>query len=180
MAEWFGFYKKYLQRRSLRKDASTVPTGLLPISRINTLTAILDGEKRDSEECKAEIMYFCRVNDIRLRLFFFNFNRIESGERLITSITNTVLRKDLKWRGTFKEEKQHLLFSSAPDMLLILTPLVDFTVEYTAKCSRALFKVGRVQLPGQTFDLVVADPADKTCTQTEAFRTVKNILNKIS
>lgn len=179
MAEFLGFYKKFLQRRSLRKDSSAVPTGLLPLSKIASMTVIMDAEKRDFEECKNDIAYFCRLHNIRFKIFVLNIERIDSGERLITSITNTILRKDLAWRGTFKEEKQHLLFASPSDMLVVLTECVQFPLEYLVKCSRSRFKVGRVQLPGEPYDLLVTDPTGTNCSQSEAFKTVKNILKKI-
>lgn len=176
----FESIRKYFQERALRKNASAVPTGLLPLSEIGSMTVLLDWEKREFDECKNDLAYFCRLHGIRLKMFFFNFQKIESDERLITSVSNTVLRRDLTWRGTFKEEKNHLLFANPSDILIVLAEYSDFPTEYFVKCSRARFKVGRTQLPGQPYDLILSNPEGKECSQTEVFKAVKDILLKIS
>ena len=48
-----------------------------------------------------------------------------------------------------------------------------------AKVSRARFKIGREQLPGNTFDLVIKDPADKQYSEAELFREIVKFFSKI-
>lgn len=174
------FVRTYFQDRALRKNASDVPTGLIPLSEIRSMTVVVDWEKRDFDECKNDLAYFCRLHDISLKMFFFNFQKIPNDERLITSVTNTVLRKELTWVGTFKEEKNHLLFANPSDLLLVLAEYSDFSTEYFVKCSRSRFKVGRTALPGQPYDLLLTNPQGKECSQTEVFKAVKDILLKIN
>ena len=47
------------------------------------------------------------------------------------------------------------------------------------KASRAHFKVGRTQLPGNTFDLVIKDPSDKQYSEAELFREIVKFFDKI-
>jgi hypothetical protein len=47
------------------------------------------------------------------------------------------------------------------------------------KCIPARFKIGRVQLPGSPFDLVVSDPAGQALSQLESFRSIRQMLEKI-
>ena len=54
-----------------------------------------------------------------------------------------------------------------------------FASEYAARCSRAKFKVGRRQLKGKVFDLVVTNPEDKLPLQHVVFNYIADYLSKI-
>ncbi len=172
--------KNILRNRILRKRASTVPTSILPLSKVKSVAVFLNVEDSSYDTCKNDILGYFRSKNIKVEIFFLELRKIGSGERLITSITNTILQKDINWLGIPSNEKLSWLDNLDPDMLLMLIPSSDFTVEFIAKYSKAKFKVGRRALPDSIFDLVIADtettelPADKT------FTNVKNILEKIS
>ena len=72
-----------------------------------------------------------------------------------------------------------MLPEEAPDLFLSLMRNGGFAMEYLAKSSRARFKVGRAQLPGNTYDLVVADPEGKIVSEAAALKTVFSLLEKI-
>ena len=171
--------KDLLRRWSLRKSASKEPTGLLPLQAVGSAAAFISVEEQDFEACKNAILAFFREHGIKGSVFFFDFRRIEKGERLITSITTTVLKKDLNWYGQTSPEKTRLMLEGEPDLFLSLLPANSFPLEYMARCSKARFKVGRQQLPGNVFDLVVMDPADKTLSQKEAFGEIVKLLNTV-
>jgi hypothetical protein len=71
------------------------------------------------------------------------------------------------------------MLGSEPDLFISLIDGTDYPLEFMAKCSQAKFKIGRVQLPGNTFDLVVADPSDRKLTQKESFDAIKTYLAKV-
>ena len=171
--------KDFFRKKAVRQ-CQNVPTGMLPLSRISTAVAFIDVEDTSFDECKLALMSFFRAHGIKGEIFFFDFRKIISGERLITSITNTILRKDLNWYGRPSAEKLALLDGlQGTDMLISLLPYGSFPAEFAARYCRASFKIGRVRLPGSVFDLVVADPAGKTMSEAESFQAIKNILDKI-
>ncbi len=47
-------------------------------------------------------------------------------------------------------------------VLLSLVPYSGWRLEYAVRRSRAVFKIGRRQLPDEPFDLVVSDPDGKS------------------
>lgn len=55
----------------------------------------------------------------------------------------------------------------------------DFAAEYEARTSRARFKVGAVQLPGDVYDLVVSVPEGEEASRYAVFEAVKECLDKI-
>lgn len=171
--------KDFLRAQSLKKYASTEPTGITPIDKVRSAVAFIDVEDTSFNECKNELMAFFREHNIKGDIFFFDFRKLTEGERLITSITTTVLKKDLNWFGRPSHEKIKLMLEGEPDMFISLLRTTDYPLEFMAKCSKARFKVGRVQLPGDTFDLVVKDPEDRQFSEAEVFTEMAKFLDKI-
>lgn len=172
-------FKEYFRRQALRKRGSTVPTCIMPAEKISTAIALIDVEEPSYDECKTALMSYFRENKIKGEIFFFDFRRIASDERLITSITNTVLRKDLNWFGMPSDEKLAILDNLKPDLFISLLRSDNFAARFTAKYCKARFKVGREQIDRNVFDLVVSDPSDRKLTQAEAFEAIKGIISKI-
>ena len=171
--------KGFFRRRALRKYASPVPTRILPVDQIRTAVAIIDVEDTSFDDCKLALQAFFRENGIKGELYFFDFRKIGSEERLITSITGTVLRRDLNWYGRPKAATAAPMLAAEPDLLISLIKGTDFPVEFMAKCIRARFKIGREQLPGNTFDMVVSEPQDKRVSQEEVFAGIRRYLKII-
>lgn len=172
--------KHIFRRHAIKKNASKVDTALLKLSDVSSAVVFIDVEDTSWEDAKNMLIKFFRDRGIRLELFFFDFRKLDEGERLITSITNTILKKDIGWYGRPSQEKLALMLpEEAPDMFISLLGNKDFPIEYIAKCSRAKFKVGRVQLPGDTFDLVLADPEGKMVSEAEALKAIFALLEKI-
>ena len=167
------------RRYSLKRNASQEPTGLLPIGSVRSAVAFIDVQDTSFDRCKQALMNFFRERGIKFDIFFFDFRKLTQGERLITSITTTVLKKDLNWYGKPSQEKMKLMLEGEPDLFLSLLPENSFPLEYMARCSRARFKVGRQQLPGGVFDLVVLDPAGQKLSEEEAFHSILTYLERI-
>lgn len=175
----FDFIKKFFRKSSLRKHSSTIPTEILPLGKIHSYVAIIDAEESTFDECKTAIMNFFRVHDIKGCVFFQDFRKIGSEDRLITSIQTTITKKDLDWIGRPSRYKLNVLEEQAPDLFISLIKNPDFAIEYMARTSKARFKIGRRQMSGNLFDLVISDPAGKNISQLESFTAIKSYLTKI-
>ena len=170
--------KELLRRQSLRKGASEAPTGLLPLGKVRSAVVFIDVEDTSFDQCKNSVLSFFRDHGIKADVFFLDFRKLSKDERLITSITNTILRKDLNWYGRPPKEKVDLMLSGEPDLFISLVDNDSFAIEYMTRCSQAHFKIGRRQLPGDVFDLVVSDPTELHC-EAEVFREMAALLRKI-
>lgn len=173
------FLKRLLRKQALRKNAAGGKTGITPLGDVRSAVAFIDVEDPSWESCKNALMAFFRDKGIKGDIFFFDFRKLSEGERLITSIATTVLKKDLNWYGKPSQEKVDLMLRGEPDLFLSLLASDAFPIEYMARCSRARFKVGRIQLPGEVFDLVVREPDGKACSQLDIFREMSDILERI-
>ena len=170
--------KVLLRKNALKRCESHEPSGITPLSRLRSAVVLIDVEDSSFDLCKREVMAFFRENGIKGEIFFFDFRKLTEGERLITSITNTILRKDLNWYGRPPKEKVDLLLEGEPDLFISLIDKDSFAIEYLAKCSHARFKAGRRQLSGDVFDLVVSDPTSLHC-EAEVFREMAALMKKI-
>ena len=170
----------YLRRYALRKAASPEPTGLLPLASLRSAVVFIDVEDTSFDNCKKSLQAFFRDRGIKGEIFFIDFRRLNKEERLITSITNTILRKDLNWFGKPAREKVALMLEGEPDLFISLVPRPSYALEYLATASRARFKVGRQQLPGGVFDLVAQDPAGTVLSEDDAFKAIVKFMEKIA
>lgn len=176
------FITDFLRNRALKKHGSKVRTDITPLKDIHTAVAFIDVEDTTFDECKKDIMAFYRDHGIKGEIFYFDFRKIGSAERLITSITNTVLKKDLNFYGKPSKEKLGLMLEAKPDLFISLIYKDDYPIQYMATCCEAKFKIGRKQLPGDIFDLVISEQADAEGTPTpedEIFKNIKVLLAKI-
>lgn len=175
----FDFIKTFFRKNALRKHSSTVPTEILPLSKIHSYVAIIDAEESSFDACKTAIMNFFRAHDIKGCVFFQDFRKIGSEDRLITSIQTTITKKDLDWIGRPSRYKLNVLEEQAPDLFISLVKNQDFAIEYMARTSKARFKIGRRQMTGNIYDFVISDPSGKEITQLESFMAIKSYLTKI-
>ena len=176
------FIVNFLRKQTLKKHGSKVETGITPLSAIRTAVAFIDVEDTSFDACKQELMAFYRENNIRGEIFYFDFRKLNDTERLITSITNTVLKKDLNFYGKPSKEKLKLMLEAKPDIFISLINKDDYPIRYMASCCEAKFKVGRKQLPGNIYDLVIVEQPslDGTSTpQADIFKSVKSLLLKV-
>jgi hypothetical protein len=171
--------KTLFRRRYLKKFRSKVPTGITPLSQIRNAVTFIDASDPSFDKCKNEILSFYRDHNIHGEIFFFDFRRIEGGERLITSITNTILKRDLDWTGKPNKEKIDLMQSYEPDIFISLIPDNDFPITVMATCSTAKFKVGRVQIPGDVFDMVVKEPAGNPISEADMFKEMRKMIETV-
>ena len=167
--------KEIVQRRSLRKGASEVPTGLLSLGKVRSAVVFIDVEDTTFDQCKHSVLSFFRDRGIKADIFFFDFRKLSREERLITSITTTVLRKDLNWYGRPSREKVALMLSGEPDLFLSLIAQPSFALDYMAASSRARFKVGRYDTP--VFDLVFRA---ENLSEYDAFLEIVKLLDKVA
>ena len=133
------FITDFLRNRALKKHRSQVRTNITPLKDIRTAVTVIDVEDTSFDNCKKDIMAFYRDNGIKGEIFFFDFRKIGDAERLITSITNTVLKKDLNFYGKPAREKLDLMLEAKPDLFISLIILYDLSCkQFNGNCSRSV------------------------------------------
>lgn len=176
------FIIDYLRRRSLKRNCSKLGTGILPMKDIRTAIVFIDVEAPSFDACKNAILAFYRENGIKGEIIYFDFRKLDDAERLFTSITNTLLKKDINFYGKPSNEKLKLLLEYKPDLLISLINKDDFPIGFMARCIEARFKIGRRQFEGDTFDIVFTDTESGeggTVSELGIFSSMTAFLKKI-
>lgn len=146
---------RYFRDRKLRKYASPLATGLVPLSDIRTVNAVVDVEETGFDLLKEDILAWGKANGLKVNIYFFDFRKLGKDELLLTTIDKTLLRKGLDWLGTPNVEKISSLMEEKSDLFISLVDNGNFPIEFMSKCVRARFKVGRCPFPGHAYDMVV-------------------------
>ncbi|MBR6211747.1 MAG: hypothetical protein IKQ64_01740 [Bacteroidales bacterium] len=176
------FIIDFLRNRALKKHGSQISTNITPLKDIHTAVSFIDVEDTSFDACKNDIMAFYRENGIKGEIFYFDFRKISDSERLITSITNTVLKKDLNFYGKPSKDKLDLMLAAKPDLFISLINKDDYPIRYMATCCEAKFKIGRKQIPGDIFDLVIKEQDGQGVAplpEEEIFKSIKAFLAKV-
>ena len=176
-----GLITNILRRKRLKKYASDVQTGLLPMSQIRTANVVIDVEEPGFDELKDDIMAWGRNNGIKLNIYFLDFRRLGKDELLLTSITNTILKKELDWIGMPDISKVGPLMYEPSDIFISMVDNHDFPTEFIAKCAKARFKIGRHDFDGHPFDMVLTggETADLRSEARQIFAAITEFITKI-
>lgn len=151
-----GLIAKSIRSHRLRKYASTLQTGFVPLSGIRKALFIIDAEDPSWDRCRKEAEDFCRHHGIQAEILYSDFRRFSKEVHPRTEAANTFLRKDIGLFSLPKMKKmQSLLLSKDTDLLVCLSPDGRFLMEFIAKAAKARFKIGRNIFPGEPYDLVI-------------------------
>lgn len=161
----------------LKKDARAGTTGLIPLSQIRAMAAVLDAAGNGLEESREAIMRFCRANKIELTVLYVDF-----GNAGTTCSDDTILSRDLNWYGCPSKEKAGTFLGKRFDCFICLSDSGRFCIEYLAKAADARFKLGIRAVSDDPYDVIVTPPTGSIeggTSQKDLFLTMKGIIEKI-
>lgn len=178
----FDFILKYFRAKRIKKYASDVETGLTPISQISTVNVIIDVEEPGFDALKEDILAWGRSTGLKVSIYFFDFRRLGKDELLLTSITNTILRKELDWTGMPGPGKIAPLLEEKSDLLISMVNNGDFPIDFIARCTKARFKIGRKAYPGHPFNMILSggETADLRSEARQIFAAIVDFIKKIN
>ena len=93
------FIKNIFRRKFLRRYSSKQPTGLVPLSEIRSVSIVLDAQENGVDDCKEAALTYFKSKGMKVNVYFLDLSKKGEDERQITSLNNTILRKDLNWYG---------------------------------------------------------------------------------
>lgn len=177
----FDIVKKFSRNRRIRKYISDIETGLIPLSEISNANVIIDVEEPGFDVLKDDILAWGRNSGIKVNIYFFDFRRIGKDELLLTSITNTLLKKELDWVGMPDLKKTAGLIEEKSDLFISMVDNSDFTIDFLARCTKARFKIGRCEYEGHPYDMILAggETADLRSEARQIFAAITDFLKKI-
>ena len=173
--------KDIFRRKKLKKYASDVPTGFIPLSEVSTVNVLVDVEEPGFDVLRQDILSWGRSINAKVNIYFFDFRKLGKDELLLTSIQTTILKKELDWLDTPDLKKVAPLIGEQSDLFISMIDSSDYPVDFLSKCSRARFKVGRRGYEGHAYDMVVigSETAELRSDYLKIFNAIKDFLNKI-
>ena len=163
----------------LKRNRSKETTSIVPLEKVRKVVTIMNVDDPQYDVCRDTIQGWYRKNGIRGEIFFIDFRKLIDKERLTTSITNTILRKELDIFGRPKKDKMRLLDGIKADLVIVLPKMEDnFPLDYLVACSHAGCRVGRCGGDSGIYDIELT-PKDEM-SQTEFFHAVTEWLELIT
>lgn len=172
---------RFFRKRKIRKHISDIPTGILPLSEISTVNVVIDVEEPGFDVLKEDILAWGRKQGIKVNIYFFDFRKLGQEELLLTSITTTIIKKELDWLGTPDLGKLSGLLEEPSDLFISLIENGNFPIEFVSRCAKARFKIGRCPFQGHAYDMVISGSPteDLRSDVRRIFAGMKEFLEKV-
>lgn len=177
----YRFIINYIRRKRTEKYASDVVTGLIPMSEIKSVNVVIDVEEPGFDQLKDDILAWGRTAGVRLNLYFFDFRRLGKDELLLTSITNTLLKKELDWIGMPDLAKIAPLLDEPSDLFISMIDNGNFPIDFVTRCTKARFKIGRHAYEGHPFNMILSggETAELRSESRQIFAAITEFITKI-
>ena len=177
----FGLIRSLVRKNRLKKYASDIPTGFIPMSQVSTVNIIVDVEEPGFDELKEDILAWGRSAGIRPNIYFFDFRKLGKDELLLTSITSTIIRKELDWTGMPSFDKVAPLIEEKSDLFISMIDNGEFPIDFLARCTKARFKIGRHAYEGHPFDMILSggETAELRSESRAIFGAITEFITKI-
>lgn len=177
----YRIIRNYIRRKRVEKYASDVVTGLIPTSEIRSVNVVVDVEEPGFDQLKDAILAWGRTAGVKLNLYFFDFRRLSKDELLLTSITNTLLKKELDWIGMPDLGKIAPLIDEPSDLFISMIDNGDFPIDFVTRCTKARFKIGRHEYEGHPFNMILSggETADLRSEARQIFAAITEFITKI-
>lgn len=173
--------KDIFRKRKLKKYASDVPTGFIPLSDVSVVNVVVDVLEPGFDTLRQDILAWGRSINAKVNIYFFDFRKIGKDELLLTSIQTTILKRDLDWIDAPDVKKVAPLIEEQSDLFISMIDNDEFPIEFLSKCAKARFKVGRKGYDGHAYDMVVIgnETSELRSDSQKIFNAIKDFLNKI-
>lgn len=177
----YRFIINYIRRKRTEKYASDVATGLIPMSEIKSVNVVVDVEEPGFDQLKEDVLAWGRTAGVKLNLYFFDFRRLGKDELLLTSITNTLLKKELDWIGMPDLAKVAPLIEEPSDLFISMIDNGDFPIDFLTRCTKARFKIGRHDYEGHPFNMILSgsETAELRSESRQIFAAITEFITKI-
>ena len=152
--------KRLVRARALRRHASTTPTGIVPLDRIREAVVFIDASTQAVAVLSDDVRAFFAERGIALRIL-------------------SPQPQELNWYGRIRPPRKGTPPPPAEDLFVSLCAPDNFASTFAAVSSPARFKVGRAQLPGNVYDIVVKDREGVCESAITVFKTMTQLLNQI-
>lgn len=169
------------RKKGLKKFASRIRTGMIPLSGIHSVTVLLDSQDADVVRCTAAVQDFFKKAGIRPDIHYIDLRnrRRKKKEGDLTDAASTFTRKDLNWYGRLKNETASSFLKEERDLYIDLTARNDYPLQFMAAAFPARFKIGCTESGKSPFNIAVTPPSGGQTPTYEIFKEISALLGTI-
>ena len=177
----YRLIRNFVRRKRLEKYTSDIVTGFVPMSEIKSVNVVIDVEEPGFDELKEDILAWGRATGLKVSIYFLDFRRLGKDELLLTSITNTLLKKELDWVGMPDLGKIAPLIDEQSDLFISMVDNGDFPIDFITRCTKARFKIGRHDYEGHPFNMILSggETAELRSEAKQIFAAITEFITKI-
>lgn len=177
----YAFIRNIVRNKRIRKYASNIETGFIPLSEINSINVIINVEEPGFDELKDDILSWGKTIGKKINIYFFDFRKLGKDELLLTSIANTIIKRELDWTGMPDFAKIGPLVEEKSDLLISMIDNHDYPIDFLARCTKARFKIGRHAYEGHPYNMtIVSREAEELRSEArQIFSAITEFITKI-
>lgn len=177
----YAFIRNIVRNKRIRKYASNIETGFIPLSEINSINVIINVEEPGFDELKDDILSWGKTIGKKINIYFFDFRKLGKDELLLTSIANTIIKRELDWTGMPDFAKICPLVEEKSDLLISMIDNHDYPIDFLARCTKARFKIGRHAYEGHPYNMtIVSREAEELRSEArQIFSAITEFITKI-
>ena len=149
---------------SLHLHASKVPTGFVPLSKVHVASVFVDADEPGVQGLVDSVNRYFSSKGIRACVFAVSPSKTPAP----INGASVLGRRDVGWFGKPRRGRKHPRVSVGEDLFVNLLGRYDFTAEYCATSSKAVFKIARSHSSKGVYDLLVtSDGFDQNSVFTQ-------------
>ncbi len=168
------------RKKGLKKYASHIQTGMVPLSAMRSAFILLDAEDKDKDGCISSAGRFFRPYGIKTTFFHIDTRRRwEKKGSDGSDPAMTMERKDLNWYGRPVKKLLQALGAAEYDLYIDLTSREDYTVVFLSHMMPAKFKIGCVNRKDIMANLTVTAADSSAVTSSMLFKEISAMLVSI-
>lgn len=175
----FPLLKHILRRRAIRRNASKVQTGMIPLSAVRYAVVVGNAEEDRWGECSKAVEKFFSKHGIKVEIYHIDTRRYRHGTAPETGMEYTMCRKNLNWFGKPVHDIRSRLLSGKPDLYICLSDREEFTERFLAAAVPAGFKIGCSRFPEDSYNIIVTSAADSGKDVCDRFVQITSLLESV-
>lgn len=158
---------------ALRIHRSKVPTGFTPLSKVRVATVLLDAEWKGAQSLVDSVAKYFSGKGIRAEIFALS----PAKKPVALKGAYMLGRRNVNWFGRPRRNKKTPRVDLGEQLFISLLPSDNFTAQFCASSSKALFKIGCASSSKGIYDIFVDsdihDPSAIFVQMTGLLDTVK-------
>lgn len=167
-----GFLVSLARTLALALHSSKEPTGFTPLSKVRALVVFVDADEPGVDSVVRAVSAYFASKSVRVSVFAVSSQKDRpaiDGAELLT-------RRKVNWFGRPRRGRRYAPVAVGEQLFINLVGRENFTAEYCAVASKAVFKIARRESRRCKYDIIVSSEG---FGQNEVFAQMCGLLDTV-